>query len=566
MNRLNALLLAFVFMLVACKGPQNETAAPSKASIEIPADLAKELYDIKPLEPGVDGDWQIQMLPAEPQILNPLLDTADAYTARITYARQDIFESLLKRDSTTIEYGPSLAESWKISDDHLTYTFNLNKNVKFSDGVALTAKDVKFTFETILNPQNETADLRNYFQDITSIETPDDFTVVIHCKKPYFLHLGTFGDSPILPQHIYGTGDFNTHENNRKPIGSGPYVFDSWTTGQQLVLKRNDNYWNKEHLPHLLRYVYRFITDDEPAMQALLKGEIDVMGLTPEQWVNRTGTPEFTEHFDKKKYYGFSGYIGDIGYIGWNMRKPMFSDKRVRRALTMLLDRPTVLKQVYYDLGIVASGSQPITSIDYDHSIQPWPFDPEKAAALLDEAGWSERNSAGVRVKDGQPFTFQIMFPPGNAETNRWTTVYQESLKKAGIDMQIRSIEWATMLEYITNREFEATTLRWAIPPDSDPYQLWHSTQTEKGSNYPGLNNPEVDKLLEDARLEFDPVKRSKMYHRLHAILHEEQPYTFLLSRPILGAFSKRYHNVNVYPLGPDPTDWFVPLALQRYK
>ena len=543
--------------------PADPSPVPSTKPADEPTDSP---YDIKPLEPGVDGDWLISRLAVEPAHMNPLHDTADAYVARITYARQDIFECLLERNNVTLDYEPSVAESFEISDDHLTYTFHIRKNVVFSDGTPLTANDVKFTIDTIRDPKNETADLRNYFNDVESITMPDDYTVVIKCKQPYFLHLATFGDMPILPKHIYGEGDFNNHPNMRNPIGSGPYLFDSWSTNQEIVLVRNENYWNKENLPHLKRYVYKIITDDSVAFQALLSKNLDLIPLTPEQWVNRTDEPEFLANFDKRSYYGASGYVGGLQYIGWNMRKPMFSDKRVRQALTMLLNRQEILDTIFYGLGKVVSGNAFSESIDYDKSIAPWPFDPAAANKLLDDAGWSTRNSEGIRTKDGAAFQFEFMFPPNSPEVEQMATVFQEELQRAGIKMTIRPIEWATFLEYITKREFDAVTLSWAIPPDSDPFQLWHSTQTEKGSNYPGFNNPEADKIIEDARLEFDKFKRAEMYHRLHAILHDEQPYTFLFSRKALAALDKRFRNVNVYPLGPTAREWFVPAELQRYK
>jgi peptide/nickel transport system substrate-binding protein len=231
----------------------------------------------------------------------------------------------------------------------------------------------------------------------------------------------------------------------------------------------------------------------------------------------------------------------------------------------MLLDRQTILDTIFYGLGKVVTGSEFSESPEYDKSIQPWPFDPERAKKLLAEAGWADTDKDGILDKDGVPFKFDYMIPSGSPEYEQLATVYKEELGKAGIAMTILLREWASFIESLTNRKFDAVTLAWAIPPDDDPYQIWHSSQTEKGSNYPGYKNPEVDKLLEDIRIEFDRNKRIPIFHRFHAILYEEQPYTFLFNIYTLGAIDKRFQDVRVYPLGTDPREWWVPKSVQRY-
>lgn len=545
--------LAALLVVAGCGGPSDPAPEPSE-----PGQSARAVDEGEP----VKGDWVINHLPVEPQHLNPLLDTGDAYTARLT---ANTFEALLDMDKDTFELKPQLAESYEVSDDHLTYTFYMRKDAKFSDGTPVTARDVKFTFDTIQNPQNETADLRNYYQDVTNVELLDDHTIQFTCDKPYFRHIVMLSGMPVYPEHIYGQGDFNTSPNNRKPVGSGPYVFESWQTNQQIVLARNENFWDPERTGRPDKLVYKVIVDANAAFQVLERQELDVMGLSPEQWENRASSPQFEAKFNKHKYWGTTGYAASYAYIGWNMRKPQFSDQRVRQALSMLLDREEILETVFFGLGKVVSGPSDLNSPEYDQSIAPWPFDPERAKALLDEAGWIDSNADGVRDKDGTAFSFEFMFPPGSNELQIMATVYQEELKRAGIQMRIRMIEWAAFIESITKRQFDAVTLRWAIPPDSDPYQIWHSSQGEKGSNYPGYKNAEVDQLLDDIRIEFDREKRIPLFHRFHAILHEEQPYTFLWSPYALAAIDKRFRGVYVYRLGLDISEWWVPAAEQRY-
>lgn len=565
----------------SCSGPQPDR--PATASIpmssgkpeslqEIPSALTVPTVETKVIadlvgdkgegEP-VDGDWLVTRLPVEPPTLNILLDTADAYANRI--CNLNVFESLIDLDNRTLQAVPLVAERWDVSEDHLTYTFHLRKGVTFSDGTPLTAHDVKFSLDTIQDPKNETADLRNYFQDITSAEVPDDYTIVFHCSRPYFRHLLMIGGMPIFPKHIYGQGNFNTHNNNRSPIGSGPYVFDSWETNNQIALRRNPNYWNKERRPHLDRLVWRIITDDDSALEVFMRGDIDSIGMTPEQWHSRTESPEFKARANKFTTLSRPGYVGGYSYIAWNLRRPLFQDKRVRHALTMLLDRETILREVFYGLGIVVTGPEFSGSPEYDDSVKSIPFDPKGAQDLLAEAGWKDTDNDGILDKDGVTFEFGYIIPESSHEYGVLATVYQEQLKKAGIKMTVLPREWGSLIESLTKRAFDAITLQWAIPVDSEPYQVWHSSQSEKGSNYPGFTNAEADKLMEDIRLEFDRSKRIPMFHRFHQIVAEEQPYTFLFNIYTLGALDKRFRNVYVYAQGTDPREWWVPRELQKY-
>lgn len=576
---LTIVLVALVCILAACSGPPPETSAtpssspltPSQPTPSVPRETiaappaetsapAAPKPETPPPAPGeqpVDGDWLVTRLSAEMPHLNPLTHT-DAYAY---YVYLWIYDTLIEYDNETIEPIPAVAESWDISPDHLIYTFHLRKDVKFTDGVPLTAKDVKFTFDKMMDPATDCAHVRNMYQDVDHVEIPDDYTVRFVCKKPYFRNLIVFGLLRIMPEHIFSTGDFNNHPNNRKPIGSGPYVFDSWETGRQVVLVRNENYWGKK--PPILRRVYKIITDDNAAFQVLESGDIDAMEDIPrEAFVTRMAKPEFEAKFNKFKFYS-----PRYTYIGWNSEKPWFKDKRVRQAMTMLLDRQTMVDKILNGLARVVSNEQFIDSPEYNHNLAPWPFDPVAAKALLDEAGWKDSNGDGTRDKDGVPFKFELLYAVGRAETERILTVYQEELVRAGIQMVLRPLEWAAFLENATKGKFDAYTAGWTLPLYPDPYSTWHSSQTaEGGYNRVGFRNAEADKLIEDARVEFDRDKRIKLYHRLAEILHDEQPYTFLHCPAELLAVDKRFHGIKIYPYGPDSREWWVPANLQKYK
>ena len=241
-------------------------------------------------------------------------------------------------------------------------------------------------------------------------------------------------------------------------------------------------------------------------------------------------------------------------------------DKRVRRALAMLTDREAFVENLWYGLGRVVSGNFFIDTPEYDKSIEPLLFDPGAAVKLLEEAGWSDHDGDGVIDREGIPFRFEFTFSSGSTTGEQLATILQENLKKVGIEMTIRQLEWALFTQLLDDRAFDAVTLGWRLPVLADPYQVWHSSQADKGSNFVGFVNEEADRIIVDARSEFDREKRSAMYRRFHRILHEEQPYTFLFSRDSLVALDKRFENVKVYPLGPDSTEWYVPTEDQRYR
>jgi peptide/nickel transport system substrate-binding protein len=184
---------------------------------------------------------------------------------------------------------------------------------------------------------------------------------------------------------------------------------------------------------------------------------------------------------------------------------------------------------------------------------------------LLHAVGFEDHDGDGLLDRDGLPFDFEFLISAGSKFAEQLATLLQENLKRVGIKMRIRKLEWAVFIQKIQSHEFDACTLGWSLGWDADPFQVWHSSQAEKGSNFVGFQNEEADHLIEDARKEFDADKRHRMFHRLHEIIHVEQPYTFLFTTEALVAVDRRFANVQVYPLGMAPREWWVPLQLQRY-
>ncbi len=495
-----------------------------------------------------DPDVLVTSLPADPTTLNPIIAT-DAYAGDVN---RYVFESLLERDPKTLELIPKLAVRWEISEDHLTYTFWLRDDVSWQDGKPFTADDVIFTFERILDPKVDAASLRNYFRDVKEVRKVDEHTVRFIYSSPYFRALTMISGMAIIPKHIYeGAEDFNVHSANRSPVGTGPYQFVEWKTGRHIVLTKNQDYWGKK--PSITGVVFKIIPNTTVSFQLLKKGAVDLGGMTAIQWVRQTEGKSFTEKFTKHRYY-----LPNYSYIGWNMRNPLFVDKRVRLAMTMMVNRKAILEKILLEQG------EQVSSVFYkfgdqaDPTLKNIPYDPEEAKRLLKEAGWSDSDRDGLLDKDGRPFKFALLSAAGSTSARSISLLMREDLLKVGIEMEIRQLEWATMLKLLHDRRFDAAMLAWAMPLEQDPYQLWHSTQIEQGSNYVGFSNARADQLIEDARREFDKERRNAMYREFQRIVHEEQPYTFLFTSPSLVAVAKRFGNVIDYRLGLETNEWTI--------
>jgi len=501
-----------------------------------------------------DGDWLVVRLGAEPSTLNPVLST-DAYAAEI-YSY--IGESLLRRNFRTLELEPELAGSWSVSLDHLVYTFTLKQGIRWHDGEPFTAHDVLFSYQKIMDPAVDAAHLRNYYQDIARVDVLDPYRIQFTYRRPYFRGLEICGSIPLVPEHVYREGDFNNHPANRRPLGTGPYRFGHWKTGKEIVLDRNKDYWGSR--VHLERMYFRIITDSTVALQVLKKQQLDMVGLTALQWVKQTESKKFQNNFDKIKFY--EPYYS---YIGWNARKPYFADYRVRRALTYMVNREKILDTLLFGMGMIVTGPFYVNAPESNPLIKAFPYDPEQAKRLLTQAGWIDRDGDGIREKNGIPFRFEFLISSGSTFAEQLSTILKEDLGQIGISMEIRKLEWAVFIQQIQDRKFDAVTLGWSLSVEADPYQVWHSSQSDRGSNFVGFVNDEADWIIEEARVTFDRARRIELYHRFHEILHEEQPYTFLFCTESLAAVHRRFRNVVVYPLGLRPVEWWVPAELWRY-
>lgn len=471
-----------------------------------------------------------------------------------------VFNGLVKYNEQ-LELTGDLAESWTVSPDGRTITFKLRPGVRWQDGTPFTAEDVRFTYQKLIDPAVITP-FSSSFELIEALDAVDPLTVRIRYKEPFAPALESWGMG-ILPKHLLEHEDLNTTKYLRAPVGTGPYRFVRWKSGELIELRANPDYF--EHRPFIDRCLYRIIPDQATLFLELLTGGVDTTGLTPLQYTRQTDAPYLRERYTKFRYPSFG-----FTYIGYNLADARFSDVRVRRALNLAIDKQAILDGVLFGLGAVATGPYPKESWAYDPAIQPPAPDPQAARRLLAEAGWEDRDKDGWLDKDGQPFRFTLLTNQGNEVRRQAAELIQRQLRSVGIDVRIRIIEWSTFVhEFIDKRQFEAVLLAWSLSRDPDIYDLFHSSKTKPGEyNFVGYRNPAVDELLIRGRQTFDRAERQKIYHALHQALYDDQPYTFLYVADALPVVEKRFRNVRATPagIGVNFIDWYVPANEQRYQ
>lgn len=508
---------------------------------------------------GVDkpafGDALVVGSIGEPSTLLPLLasDSASHDVSRQIYSGLVRYDKNLKLEG-------ELASSWDVSPDGLTLTFHLRKGVTWHDGYPFTAHDVLYTYQVTIDPKTPTAYAED-FKQVTRVEVPDPYTFRVFYRKPFAPALESWGVA-VLPSHLLEGKDITKSDLARHPVGTGPYRFKEWVAGQRVVLTSNHDYF--EGRPYVDRYVYRIIPDSSTMYMELKAGGVDLMGLSPVQYQRQTNKPEFLSRFSKYRYPA-SMYT----YLGYNLRHPLFSDKRIRQAIASAINKEEIIQGVLLGMGQVAHGPYKPGTWPYNPGIRDFEYNPAKARQLLAEAGWQKMNADGILVKDGKPFSFTILTNQGNDLREKTSLIIQQRLRSVGIDMKFRKIEWASFLKnFIDKGDFEAVLLGWTIGQDPDLFDVWHSSKTgPKELNFIGYKNPEVDRLLEVGRGTFDMERRRQCYYRIQEILAEDQPYTFLYIPDALPVVSSRFHGIAPAPAGImyNFIKWYVPREEQLY-
>ncbi len=411
-------------------------------------------------------------------------------------------------------------------------TFHLRPDVRFHDGHVLDARDVQFTYEAIMNPDNLSPRASDY-EPVKRVEVVDPLTVRVVYKRLYSPALGTWAMG-ILPEHLLNREAleaealergkdpkaFGMRQSrfSRNPVGCGPFRFQKWASDQHIILDRFEAYW--EGAPNYHRYVYRIIPDLLTQEMEFYAGTLDSYSVQPHQVERLKEDPRFQS---------FSGLSFGYSYIGYNTRREPFDDPRVRRALGMALDVDKIIRYLLHGQGERITGPFVKQTDFYNPGIKPLPYDPEAALELLEEAGW-KRNAQGRLEKDGKPLQFTLITNSGNDIRKAILAIAQDAWRQLGVDVRTDLLEWSVFIqERVDRADFDALVLGWSMGIEPDLFQIWHSSQSGPNQlNFVGYQNPEADDLIIKIRREYNHDQQVAYCHRLHEIIAQDQPYTFL--------------------------------------
>ena len=452
-----------------------------------------------------------------------------------------------------------------------TVTFKLRPNVTFSDGVPLTADDVVWSYQFTMNPAVDAPRDRAYMSRIREVKKMSEHEVAFIFKVPYFKSFELAGGFTVLPKHFYEK--YTPQQFNQSTgllLGSGPYMMEDpagWKPGQLAQLIRNPRYWGVAGAFDKL--VFREFTNAVALQTGFTNGEFDSLECKPEQFLALKNNPAVaarTLPFENQDpTYGFR-------YIAWNQSrnaKPTkFADKRVRQAMTLLTDQKRLVSDIMLGLAVAATGPFPAGSKQADAALQPYPFDTGRATQLLADAGWIDRDGSGVLKNDArEAFEFKLTYPGGIPNYEKMALLLKDLYARAKVRLIPDPQEWSVFHDRLKNREFDAITLAWGSNLESDVYQEFHSSQMAAGGdNFVSYHSAELDQNVEQARRSLDEPARMKLWNKVHRILYEDQPYTFLFFPKHLFLLDARIANIQKLPLGLNSdSEWYVPKTKQRW-
>jgi len=482
----------------------------------------------------------------------------------------------------------TVSETRPFAKEAVVFDFRIRPGVTWSDGEPFTAEDVKFSYQTLVNPAVDAQSLRNHYEDVESCEVTDGGkSVVFKYRKTYFQALsflgGRTGASYFVPRHIFKPeqfgGDekafaeaFNKSEFKERPVYTGPYRLKEWRREDSLTITRNEKYWKnnlpdgaiakwKKGQPWLDEITWTVYKESAASTKDLLRGVLDVdLDVEPSTWVQAdTNTPEFLAAMTRAEKIGFL-----YTYIGWNLTRPIFQDKRTRRALAMLIPREDICRSVHHGVAFPVDGPMFVNGPGYDKTVKPIAYDLAAGRRELARAGWLDRDGDGILEKniDGQMVPLSFTYSIHNARDyhQKIADIIKESVEQAGIRMTILKSDWTIFSTTVKDKNFDAVRFAWGTEIEPDPFQIFHSSQMEnKGDNFVSYKNERVDELCVRIRETLDPVARWEMAREVHRLIAEDQPYCFLEGFKETYFINRKLRGVKLYPdqYTHDFTEWY---------
>lgn len=472
-----------------------------------------------------------------------------------------LFTPLIQYDSA-LQPVPWLAERWELNDTSVT--FYLRRDVRWHDGPPVTAHDVKFTFDLAKDPATASLLGSAYMNLVKSATVVDSFTVRFDFVSPHAQALDGFWWPP-LPRHLLANvppAELMQAPFNRNPVGSGPFKFGEWRPTQSVTLVANPDFpAGLGGRPKLDRVVFRIVPEATTMVRELINGSADMIGYTllPDQGSqiqNQRGIQ--LRHYPSREFTFFA----------WNNERPLFADARVRRAMTLGINRGQIIEALLKGFGEPATGMIPPWSPLYT-PLQPLPHDPAQARQLLAQAGWADTNGDGIAEKGGQPLRVMLTINSANRLHADIAQVVQQQLRQIGVDLQIRPQEFQSMLQQYKARQYDAVLANWSLDTFKvDPTPLFSCAEARiaNSANRTGYCNPAADRLMAQGLATTDEAQARQIWAQYSQILQQDQPITFLYWSEDLAGLGPRLRNVqtDVRSKIVNIRDWWIPADRQR--
>jgi peptide/nickel transport system substrate-binding protein len=506
-----------------------------------------------------------EVFEAQPAKVTPFIQT-DVYGRRVVDL---VMQSLGDYDPRTLKLRGVLAEAWQYDPNGLWLRARINPRARFSDGTPVTAEDVRWTFhDFIKNPEIEAERDRSIMDPIVKVEALSAEVVEFTFKEPFFSNMDLALTMFVLPKHFYGR--FTPAELNQSTgllMGSGPFKLGSldpnrqWSPPAPVVLVRNEQYWGGSR-PPLDVVRFKAINDELARLTEYKNGQADMVTPSSPQFVSAQQDAEWVKTNQNLNWVNMrSGRSGIIWNCGpRNGKLTPFSDVRVRVAMTHLLDRERMIKDIWKGIGVVANGFFNPGTMGYDPDLKPWPYDPVRARELLAQAGWKDRDGNRVLEDEkGNEFVFELTYFGGGEIAERIAKFVVDSCAAAGIRCTLRQMDWSVGEPVRSRRDFDAMLMGWgANAPESDPKQIFHSDSIQnQGDNFAQWSNADADRAIDQARRELDPVKREVLWRAFSRVMHQDQPYTWVRVAPFIRFVKPQIGNVNMYPRGLELWEFF---------
>lgn len=493
------------------------------------------------------------------------IDTFNLYATTSAFTQQiaDLLFLRLAREQPDSRdhpptFSPEFAESWDFSEDGLSITFHLRKDVKWSDGTPTTAGDVLYSWEISRDPEVAwiNADVKEHIEDV---EILDDFTIRFHFRLKYPYQLMDANDGNIYPRHVLEkipVGQWRSTDWSRILFYNGPFLLEEWNSQDSINLVRNPDFF-EPGAPGLERVVFRIIPDPTSLLTQLRSGEIDIMEDLPPRDLAAIRREQHLQVIEYPDRY--------FQYICWNMDNPLFQESEVRRALSMGIDMEKILDSLLYGTAILASS--PIISFFYEHddSLKPIPYRPEETRRILARHGWADTDGDGWLDREGKTFSFELETNAGNQVREDAAIMIQAQLAKLGIQVQPRVIEFTVFQQKHMDGDFDSFIAAWKVSTKVDYLKpLFHS---DSPVNYPSYRNPHLDDLIGKAPTLPDPADALPLWQEAQRILYRDQPYTLMYERQAVHGVNRRLRGVRMDHLGPYAhlKEWWIPPDKRRF-